>query len=304
MKYSLEQLMTFEQVAKSGSFSAAARDLKKSQSSVNMAMSNLEIELNVALFERTPRQVRLTPEGEVLREYVKTILERCHAFDQRVTGFNQQIESHVSLAIELPYITIAPVLYEFSMTFPEVDIHIKEPFRGDVEAMVKSGEVDLGITLSHSVESETIQFTQLGKVVMVHVVSVDHPLAQQIPVSFADLHNWRHITFGSQEKKIATTEYLGSPMLWRVESYSAMLDAALAGLGWASLPREFVNRELQDGKLVELRQQEYPHTDWIVAVDLLWSKQAKAGKAQIWLRDRLVKHKIFEQDNAGNRTTL
>lgn len=304
MKYSLEQLMTFEQVAKSGSFSAAARHLKKSQSSVNMAMSNLEIELNIALFERTPRQVRLTPEGEVLREYVKTILERCHAFDQRVNAFNHQIESHVSLAIELPYVTIAPVLYEFSMTFPEVDIHIKEPFRGDVEAMVKSGEVDLGITLSHSVESETIQFTQLGKLVMVHVVSVDHPLAQQIPVSFADLHNWRHITFGSQEKKIATTEYLGSPMLWRVESYSAMLDAALAGLGWASLPREFVHRELQTGRLIELRQREYPHTDWIVAVDLLWSKQATAGKAQIWLRDRLVKHKIFEQDNAGNRTTL
>lgn len=304
MKYSLEQLMTFEQVAKSGSFSSAARQMKKSQSSVNMAMSNLEIELNVTLFERTPRQVRLTSEGEVLREYVKTILERCHAFDQRVTAFNRAIESHVSLAIELPYVIIAPVLYEFSMTFPEVDIHIREPFRGDVEAMVKNGEVDLGIALSHSVESDKIQFAQLGKIVMVHVVSAGHPLAQQIPVSFADLHNWRHITFGLQEKKVATTEYLGSPMLWRVESYSAMLDAALAGLGWASLPREFVNRELRAGTLVELRQQEYPFTDWIVGVDLLWSKQAKAGKAQEWLRNRLVKHKIFEQDNAGNRTTL
>ena len=59
--------MTFEQVAKSGSFSSAARQMKKSQSSVNMAMSNLEIELNVTLFERTPRQVQLTAEGEVLR---------------------------------------------------------------------------------------------------------------------------------------------------------------------------------------------------------------------------------------------
>ncbi|WP_033792415.1 LysR family transcriptional regulator [Pantoea septica] len=304
MKYSLEQLMVFEQVAKSGSFSSAARQLKKSQSSVNMAMSNLELELDLCLFERTPRQVRLTPEGEVLREYVKTILERCQAFDQRVTAFNQQIESHVSLAIELPYVTIAPVLYEFSMTFPEVDIHIKEPFRGDVEAMVKNGEVDLGIALSHPVESEKIQFRQLGKVVMVHVVSAAHPLAQRIPVSFADLHSWRHITFGSQETRIATTEYLGSPMLWRVESYSAMLEAALAGLGWASLPREFVERELRAGTLIELRQQEYPHTDWIVGIDLLWSKQAPAGKAQRWLRDRLVKHKIFEQDRAGNRTTL
>ncbi|WP_245880256.1 substrate-binding domain-containing protein [Superficieibacter electus] len=221
-----------------------------------------------------------------------------------MAAFNQQIESHVSLAIELPYVTIAPVLYEFSITFPEVDIHIKEPFQGDVEAMVRNGEVDMGIALSHSVESDKIQFTQLGKVVMVHVVSADHPLAQRVPVSFADLHNWRLITFGSQEKRIATTEYLSSPMLWRVESYSAMLEAALAGLGWASLPREFVSHELRAGTLVELRQQEYPHTDWIVGVDLLWSKQVKAGKAQIWLRDRLVKHKINEQDNAGNRTTL
>ncbi len=98
--------MTFEQVAKSGSFSSAARQMKKSQSSVNMAMSNLELELNITLFERTPRQVRLTPEGKVLWEYVKTILERCQAFDQRVAAFNQQIESHVSLAIELPYVTI------------------------------------------------------------------------------------------------------------------------------------------------------------------------------------------------------
>ena len=55
--------MVFEQVAKSGSFSSAARQLKKSQSSVNMAMSNLELELDLCLFERTPRQVRLTPEG-------------------------------------------------------------------------------------------------------------------------------------------------------------------------------------------------------------------------------------------------
>lgn len=296
--------MTFEQVARSGSFSSAARLMKKSQSAVNMSMSNLELELNIVLFERNPRQVTLTSEGEILREYVKTILERCHIFDQRVAAFNQEIESHVSLAIELPYATISPVLYNFSMTFPRVDIHIKEPFRGDVEAMVRDGEVDLGITLSHPVDSDKIGFVQLGKVVMVHVVSAGHPLAQKIPVSFADLHSWRQITFGSQEKKIATAEYLVSPMIWRVESYSAMLDATMAGLGWASLPREFVHKELASGELVELRQKEYPYTDWIVGVDLLWSKQKKAGKAQKWLCEQLIKHKIFEQDNAGNKTTL
>ncbi|MGB9096156.1 LysR family transcriptional regulator [Erwinia sp.] len=304
MKYSLEQLMTFEQVARNGSFSAAARAMKRSQSSVNMAMSNLEDEFGLQLFERTPRQISLTAEGDVLREYIKTVLEQCNSLEQRISAYNVQTEAHVSLAIEVPYLTVASVLYEFSMAFPEVDIHIKEPFQGDVEAMVRSGEVDMGITLSRPVDIDHIEFAQLGKLVMVHVASAAHPLAEAVPVSFADLHRWRHITFGDQQTSISTTEYLGSPRLWRVESYNAMLDAAVAGLGWASLPRLFIERELGEGKLVELRQQEYPHTDWIVGVDLLWSRKKKAGRALNWLRQNLIKHKIFDKDNAGNLTTL
>ncbi|WP_434585631.1 LysR family transcriptional regulator [Klebsiella sp. R390] len=304
MRYSLEQLMVFEQVARSGSFSAAARVLKRSQSSVNMAMSNLEDEFNVRLFERSPRQVTLTGEGTVLREYIKTVLEQCNMLEQRVGAYNVQTEASLTLAIEVPYPTIAPVLYEFAMTFPQVDIHIREPHQGDVTGLVSRGEVDAGIVISRRIDGDRLQFVQLGKVIMVHVVSASHPLASQGPVSFADLHRWRHITFGPQEQHIATTEYLGSPMLWRVESYNAMIAAASAGLGWASLPRLFVEKELHEGQLVELRQQEYPHTDWVVGVDLLWSKHKRVGKSLHWLRDRLIQHKIFEQDNSGNRTTL
>ncbi|WP_243655206.1 LysR family transcriptional regulator [Raoultella sp. BIGb0138] len=300
----MEQLMVFEQVARSGSFSAAARALKRSQSSVNMAMSNLEDEFNLRLFERSPRQITLTGEGTVLREYIKTVLEQCNVLEQRVGAYNVQTEACITLAIEVPYPTIAPVLYEFAMTFPQVDIHIREPHQGNVTGLVSRGEVDAGIVIARMVDSDRLQFVQLGKVIMVHVVSASHPLAGQGPVSFADLHRWRHITFGPQEQHIATTEYLGSPMLWRVESYNAMIAAAIAGLGWASLPRLFIGKELHEGTLVELRQQEYPHTDWEVGVDLLWSKKKSVGKSLNWLRDRLIQHKIFEQDNSGNRTTL
>lgn len=296
--------MVFEQVARSGSFSAAARVLRRSQSSVNMAMGHLEDEFNVQLFNRSPRQVTLTPEGTVLREYIKTVLEQCCLLEQRVGAYRVDTEASITLAIEVPYPTIAPVLYEFAMTFPQVDIHIREPRQGDVAGMVSRGEVDAGIVLSRVVDSDRLQFIQLGKLIMVHVVSASHPLASLSPVSFADMHRWRHITFGLQEQHIATTEYLGSPMLWRVESYSAMITAACEGLGWASLPQLFVREALAEGKLVELRQQEYPHTDWVVGVDLLWSKKKRAGKSLNWLRERLVRHKIFEQDTSGNRTTL
>lgn len=304
MKYSLEQLMTFNQVAKSGSFSAAARVLQRSQSSVNMAMSNLEDDFNLRLFVRSPRKISLTTEGHTLLGYVKTIIEQCNALEQRASAFNTKTEDHVSLAIEVPYKTVSTVLYEFAMRFPEVDIHIREPFQGDVEAMVKKNEVDIGISMSRPVDSQFIEFIQLGKLIMVHVVSSDHPLSKQLPVSFLDLHRWRHITFGEQQKKIPTTEYLSSPLVWRVESYSSMIDATIAGLGWSSIPRIFVQRELEDGVLTELKQKEYPHTDWIVGVDLLWSRKKPAGRAMKWLINNLIQNKIFETDNSGNRTTI
>ncbi len=83
-----------------------------------------------------------------------------------------------------------------------------------------------------------------------------------------------------------------------------MLDAVSAGIGWASIPAEFIRQSLIRGDLVELRQQEYPHTDWLVGIDMLWGKNRRQGKAACWLRERLLQHKISGQDTAGNRTTL
>lgn len=304
MRYTLDQLMTFELVSKLNSFSAVARMLKRAPSAVSMAMSNLEIEMDVTLFERTPRQVLLTDAGESLLNYARVVLESCHVMEQRASAFSEGIEREISLAIEIPWGMIAPVLYEFAMAFPLVDIHVREPFHGDVEAMVRKGDVDLGIALARPLDAETVQFMQLGKVVMVNVASSKHPLAGKIPVSFADLHHYRQIAFGFAEHPIATTEYLSSASAWRMESYNTMLDAVQAGLGWASIPRECIATELEAGSLVELRQQEYPHTDWLVGVDLLWAKKGTQGVALKWLRERLIQHKIFERDAAGNMTTL
>ena len=51
MRHSLESLAAFAQVASEGSFSAAARKLGKSQSTISETIANLEVDLNVALFD-------------------------------------------------------------------------------------------------------------------------------------------------------------------------------------------------------------------------------------------------------------
>ena len=69
MRYTLDQLETLAAVARAGSFSAAARQLGKTQSTVSAAIGNLEVDLGVALFDRATKIPALTEAGHrLLRE--------------------------------------------------------------------------------------------------------------------------------------------------------------------------------------------------------------------------------------------
>lgn len=294
MKYSLEQLVTFVTVASSGSFSAAARKLKKSQSTVSTSIINLEDEFNIILFHRNFRDLKLTSEGETLLKLSLGILERCNLLEKKIELLNQvDIEKQVKIAINIPYSYISYVVKKFTENFSEVDLIIKEPIFNSIEQMVLNNEVDLGIVLSSEHNTNKINFVQLGKLTMVHTVSVDHELAKKIPVTISDLHLYKKIILEHQQL-IYSTEFLDPPSVLKVENYNSMLNAVLSGIGWASIPLSYVQEDISSGNLVELKQYEYPYSDWIVGVDLIWSKQAIQGKAKNWLINKFVSEPIFD----------
>ena len=70
MAISLEWYRVFYQIARQGSVSRAAEALFITQSAVSQCLRLLEQELGVVLFVRTPRGMRLTPEGEELYRFV------------------------------------------------------------------------------------------------------------------------------------------------------------------------------------------------------------------------------------------
>ena len=69
-----DQLTTFVEVAKNGSFSLAGRKVFRSQSAVSAQIRLLEQEYGEKLLDRSAKTVQLTPAGEVLHEYVKRML--------------------------------------------------------------------------------------------------------------------------------------------------------------------------------------------------------------------------------------
>jgi DNA-binding transcriptional LysR family regulator len=74
MHPSADAIETFIAAADLGSFSAAARHLGRSQSTVSVTIANLEVDLGLVLFERSGRRPELTPAGRALLPKAAAIL--------------------------------------------------------------------------------------------------------------------------------------------------------------------------------------------------------------------------------------
>ncbi|CAG2136550.1 LysR family transcriptional regulator [Cupriavidus plantarum] len=303
MRFSLEQVQVFVVVVETGSFSAAARRLGKTQSTISSAISNLEIDLGVTLFDRTNKIPTVTEAGRTLLGEATAVLERCRSLEAHAASLAGANPAELTLAIEIPYNTVMPVLMDFEREFPYVDLTIRNPMSGDVSELVLKGDAEVGIAFAQPGYSPELDFVQLGKLIMVHVTHPAHPLAALERVSFEDLHAYRRLAFTAHANKLPTTEYLRAARTWQAESYLALMEMVSNGLGWATLPRQLIRDELARGDLVELQLAAYPHTDWLVGVDLVWRRAASRGRAHRWLHHRLQRHMVFEVGAGGQRTT-
>lgn len=77
--FRLEDLTLFVRAAALGSFSDAAREVGQQPAQVSAAIKRLETTLNIRLFARSTRSLRLTPEGETWLPYATQMLDTLHA---------------------------------------------------------------------------------------------------------------------------------------------------------------------------------------------------------------------------------
>src|SRR5690606_4504951 len=213
-------------------------------------------------------------------------------------------QTSMTIAIEIPYSAVIQPLIALAEQFPHIDITIRTPHGGRVAELLVTGEIDLAITFAQNTYPRNIQFHQMGKLILTHVVHREHPLAKQSKVSFLELKKHRRLTLSAHKNQLPTTQYLDANQTWEAESYLALLELVKAQLGWATLPRQLILDEIHQGELVELPLEAYPYTDWICGVDLLWAKHNQMPVGTQWLKRKLIERKIFELDRSANSTTL
>lgn len=289
MGFSIEQLQAFVATAQEGSFSAAARHLRKAQSVVSVAVNHLEIDCGVALFDRSARSPVLTPQGQALLADAEAILHRCNEMRSSAAALSQGLESRLTLAVDaaIPLESLVQTLKGFEQRFPHLELELLNPTSSDVAELVSSGRVDLGVMFEQEFYPRDFHFKGIGHVDVIALAGPSHPLAVLDSVRLADLEQYRQLMATTRSMHFSRQPELRGGRNWRVESQYGILALVREGFGWAYLPRHFVQNAL-DRQEVRQLPLAFQQVDIQTGVDLIWSRDRAPGQAFRWLIDSLT----------------
>ncbi len=288
-QWSLDQLRTFMRVAELRSFSAVAREQHKAQSAVSNAIALLETDLGVTLFERSSgRQPKLTANGEALLADARELLRQCERLDGRALALMRGQEALLRVAQDeaMPYQPVIDSLDELATRYPFLEVQLASGAQGDVARKLVERRADLGLFFHHERVPASLERRALGSVEMVTVCAVGHPLAQAGRADRQQLARHRQLLITPQQSGYPGGEAI-SPQVWRADSFYAMAELLMRGLGWAWLPRHVMQYPTYQAHMVELA------SDWrppALVVELAWRRDEPLGPAAQWLAERFAVH--------------
>ncbi|MCG8157929.1 LysR family transcriptional regulator [Brenneria goodwinii] len=291
MRYSPESLLAFIATVNTGSFSAAARHLRKSQSTISSAIANLEADLGLRLFDRAGHQPILTPAGKKILAHVQAILSASEALDELAIRLADNIEPRLTFVLSDTWKTMhyEPVLQRFAQRFPDIEFECLIAEYDDVIDLLQSQRAHVGLVRAQSTYPPDIAVARSQiKTEMAVFVAATHPLATEKKVTRSRLATVRQLYLNTYKRN---NRLQAEGVVWSAPSYLMLLEMAEQGFGWSILPRWLVS-QFGHQNLVELAVAGWPQ---LIDVDIAWSKRYPPGPAGLWMIDNL----LAQQENGA-----
>ncbi|MFO3906474.1 LysR family transcriptional regulator [Enterobacter hormaechei] len=246
-KTTLEQWALLERVVELGSFARAAEETHRSQSSVSYNLALLQERLGVALLVQAGRKAVLTPEGELLLNQVKPLLNAFTLLETRATTLRNGMRTRLDLVVDsiFPRRHLFAILRQFQQRYPQTQVHLTEILENAGEAPLQS-EADVMVLTRR--QDVTGRGEWLMNIDFVAVAHRDHPLFEQdAPLTDEMLRPWPLI-------QIAGQNYAAIPggEAWTFSTIDAAIDAVMYQVGYGWLPEERIQPQLESGVLKTL----------------------------------------------------
>lgn len=259
----LDLYKVFCKVGKSESFSKAARDLYMTQPAVSQAIMQLERELDIRLFNRTPKGVSLTNEGKLLFEYVNSAINLIDVGEEKILEFKNLTVGELKIGVgdTISRYFLLPYLEAFHNKYPNIKFKIVNGTTLELCSILKSGEVDIAIC-NFPIADSTLELRPCIDIHDIFVCGEKYKDFVSKPISLDQVVQLPLIFL---EKKSNSRRYVEDYMMskgikispeFELGSHDLLLEFAKINLGIACVTKEFSQEYLNKGLLYEVQLNE------------------------------------------------
>ena len=259
----LGSIELFCQAAELGSFTAAAQQSGVTPAAVSRSIARLEERLGVRLFVRTTRQIRLTDGGRRYYEQCREALDQLLEAEREVTGAQTAPAGPLRISVPTPFghYRLLPLLPEFRRLYPDVTVQVHISNR-NIDFAEESYDM---VVRGRDPADSTLIARKLEDAELVLVAAPSYLKRAGAPKSLDELerHECMQFDLPSSGRKIPWTFKVDGKQVDVMTSggYTCAGDVlgvatlARAGAGLVQTYRFIVQRDLDDGSLVELLPQ-------------------------------------------------
>lgn len=255
--FTLEQIRSFVEVAETEHVSRAAANLFLTQAAVTQQVRHFEKALDLQLFERDGRRVRLTDAGRSLAETCRGALRAVQVMDDTARAI-RELEAgslHVGASPTCATYYLPPHLAEFTRKYPSVRLEVAVAGTTELNRRVLAGSLDCAL-----IEGEpdpALACWELSPDELVLVAHRDHPLSHLKRVTATELARHRYVLRGPEFSAERQVRQMLGDAYERVEMMvlghpEYVRAATIAGLGWSALPKRAVVQDIRLGILKSL----------------------------------------------------
>lgn len=257
----LYQLTTFVTVISEGSMTAAADKLYLTQPAVSQQIRNLEEDLGVELLVRGVRSIKATPQGEVLYEYARKIINLTQQAEIAIKSIGNHMKGQLRIGTlnSLGLHLMSPIVGRLMRHNPELMLKVDYGRGEDLIKSFKKGAYDIlilpDVKEEFSTELDGTEQKFVAKEEMWLVGSnKDEKMPQQI--SLKDLGEFPLINFtdefpgfnGLVQEKMKSA-HLQIPSVFESANVGTLKRVIELGLGWGFLPAHSIKKQVRSGRL-------------------------------------------------------
>lgn len=259
MLLNMEWYRIFLHTAKLGNLTKAAQELHITQPSVSYAIKQLEAQLEVKLFDRLSKGVKLTPEGAAVLDYVEKSFAILQLGETKLQALKNLTAGELRIGASGPVIKhlLLPLLDTFHAEYPAVRIRLLQGKTADIRAKLKAGQIEIGlIHLPFSDQELVVQ--HLTDIQDCFIVGPAYRHLSETAMTAKELTQIPLLLLseGSSTRMFVDQWFASQGITadadMELSSMDMLVELAMRGYGAAFVTQTFIRQELDERKLYQL----------------------------------------------------